>query len=96
MNAKTVNQLAASGNPNSLHDRMAEIISREPFHTSRPRKGDPITYLGEVIGVVSSVEGNLCWVRYENKDSSEPFIWRFHDGLNTLHDWPNKHASQED
>lgn len=70
------------------------------FSDSRPRVGQMITYRGErgtVRGEVASVDGNLCWVRYEGKDA-QPFIWRFRDGLNTLHDWPTKarsHHNQE-
>jgi len=50
----------------------------------KPRKGDPVTYRGRSLGNVTSVDGNLCWT---DRDS---FIWRFHDGLNALHDWPTK------
>lgn len=61
---------------------------------SKPREGDLITYRspqhGVVRGVVSRVEGNLCWTKYEIYPDVQPFIWRFKDGLNTLHDWPGK------
>lgn len=58
-----------------------------------PRSGDTITYT-RLDGTTCTaravrVEGNLCWTDYGNGDV-EPFIWRFHDGLNTLHDWPGK------
>ena len=55
----------------------------------KPRVGDPITYLGEVVGHVTRVDGALCWRSYPDGDSL-PFIWKFRDGLNRLHDWPNK------
>ena len=28
--------------------------------------------------------GNLCWT---DEVTAGSFIWRFHDGLNTMHDW---------
>lgn len=47
---------------------------------------------GSNIGfTVKSVDGNLCWAVYDNDPGvSNPFIWRFRDGLNTMHDWPGK------
>lgn len=62
----------------------------EEDNTYRPQVGDPIAYLGRRVGVVAAVEGNLCWTRYDGKDDSQPFIWRFWDGLNKLHSWPGK------
>ncbi len=57
------------------------------FVASRPRVGHPVTYKGRVVGAVTRVEGNLCW---HDGDETGPFIWRFKDGLNALHDWPHK------
>lgn len=58
-----------------------------------PRKGSTGAYLsmhGNTVGfTVLEVEGNLCWAEYDN-GSKGPFIWRFRDGLNNLHDWPGK------
>lgn len=60
-----------------------------------PKKGDPITYRGELVGTVSSVNGNLCHVdplpaHADKYPDNAPFIWRFKDGPNKLHDWPGK------
>jgi hypothetical protein len=64
-----------------------------PFASSRPRKGQTVTYAnrpGETwSGCVEKVEGDLCHVKYPGRPTSV-FIWRFKDGLNTLHDWPTK------
>ena len=59
------------------------------FSVNRPRKGDPVK-CGEMVGVVSSVDREICWVDYPKGQSC--FIWCFKDGLNTIHDWPTKHA----
>jgi hypothetical protein len=59
------------------------------YENHKPRIGQPITYKGEVVGVVTRVDGNLCWRSYPNGESL-PFIWRFSDGVNALHDWPTK------
>jgi|GEM_PF-3417679 hypothetical protein len=63
----------------------------------RPRAGHEVTYKsgsGRLIkAIVVKVEGNLCWVKYDGKDEAQPFIWRFKEGLNTLHDWPTKHTA---
>ncbi len=61
----------------------------EIFAASRPRKGDPITYRGEVVGNVTSVEDALCYRTYPDGQAC-PFIWCFRDGLNRLHEWPTK------
>jgi hypothetical protein len=72
----------------------------ERFSSSKPRKGDRGTAEmlgGEVIGfTVSSVEGNLCYAVYDGlkQRGAEPFIWRFKDGLNTLHSWPSKSEAE--
>lgn len=39
-----------------------------------PQVGDIVYYRGERRGIVSSVEGNLC---YLNHDKEDLFIWRF-------------------
>lgn len=57
--------------------------------TKKPRVGDPIRYRGDVVGSVTRVEGNLCWRTYPNGEAL-PFIWRFRNELNMLHDWPGK------
>lgn len=57
--------------------------------SSKPRKGQRITYQGREVGTVDHVDGNLCWVKYDD-GTANPFIWRFRDGLNALHDWPGK------
>jgi hypothetical protein len=62
----------------------------ETYTASRPRKGDLITYRGEVTGTVHRVEGALCWNAYSDGRDPLPFIWCFKDGLNALHDWPTK------
>lgn len=62
----------------------------DKFSTHRPRVGDRIAYKGLPHGSVSSVEGALCWVKYDDGSQPAPFIWCFRDGLNKLHDWPSK------
>lgn len=61
----------------------------ELFNDRKPRVGDPVTYEGAVVGKVLRLEGNLCWCDYA-EHGPLPFIWRFSDGLNALHDWPGK------
>lgn len=64
--------------------------AHEIWRSHRPRTGDTITYNGVVTGVVSRVEGNLCWTAYADGRKSAPFIWCFKNELNTMHDWPTK------
>jgi hypothetical protein len=64
------------------------------YESSKPRKGEPITYRGALVGTVSSVDGNLCWVNYYRGEPA-PFIWRFKDGLNNMHEWPSKQQKEE-
>lgn len=59
-----------------------------PYEANKPQVGQIVTYRGETVGRVTSVEGNLCWVNYATGPA--PFIWRFKDTLNVLHDWPTK------
>jgi hypothetical protein len=58
--------------------------ANEKFSTSRPRKGEAVTYCGKPHGTVSSIEGNLCWTEHG------PFVWCFQTGLNLLHGWTSK------
>lgn len=60
-----------------------------------PRKGDRITYSGSDYGLVTHVDGNLCWSLHPGDEKAQPFIWRFRDGLNSLHDWPGKDKTLE-
>lgn len=68
----------------------------DPAEGRAPRKGDRGVYTrtdGSTVGfTVRGVEGNLCYAAYDHYPEGEsgPFIWRFHDGLNALHDWPGK------
>lgn len=57
----------------------------DKWRAYRPRVGAPITCRGEPVGIVSRVDGGLCWAGDEYL-----FIWCFRDGLNNLHDWPGK------
>lgn len=57
---------------------------------AKPHVGEPVTYEGKVVGMVTSVEGNLCYVDTYN---GAPFIWRFRERLNCLHHWPRKAAA---
>ena len=72
-------------------------LLRWPFASSRPRKGHPVTYQCKPgvtwSGCVEKVEGDICHVKYPDLPGS-CFIWRFKDGLNTLHDWPTKAGAQ--
>jgi len=43
-----------------------------------------------VVGAVSKVEGDICFVKYDEDGVTRSFIWRHPDGPNTLHDWPGK------
>jgi hypothetical protein len=62
-----------------------------------PRVGDTGIYHSPTTGDESfeilSINGNLCYARYEH-DKSNPcsFIWKFErdNTLNNLHDWPSK------
>lgn len=60
---------------------------------SAPRSGDTITYTKPsgpaILAKAIRVEGNLCWTDYGDGEP-QPFIWRFKDGLNTMHSWPGK------
>jgi len=48
-------------------------------------------YMGEIGFEIVRVDGNLCWVRYDNlPNEAQPFIWRHPDRLNTRHDWEGK------
>jgi hypothetical protein len=77
------------GQPMCLRDQRLKLEREQ----AAPRKGDEITYKGDPVGVVLSVDGGLCWVEYYDGSPSGPFIWRFKDGLNRLHDWPRKYLS---
>jgi hypothetical protein len=58
---------------------------------NKPRVGDALLYKGAAFGLISRVEGNLCWYSRLGDDEGEGlFIWRFKDGLNKLFDWPTK------
>ncbi len=63
----------------------------QKFASSRPRVGQIVSYRGEAVGKVTSVEGALCWRSYPDGESL-PFIWCFGDGLNALHDWPTRNG----
>lgn len=52
----------------------------QKFAAYRPRKGDAVTYFGEPAGIVSSIDGNLCWLA----GAIGPFIWAFHGGFETI------------
>lgn len=66
------------------------LYSTDHSEDRKPRVGQPLTYRGEHIGTVRRVEGNLCVINYADGSEPSPFIWRFHDGLNTMFDWPTK------
>lgn len=56
--------------------------------TEQPRKGQRIGWFDERgnvkhAGTVLRCEGNLCWLAFDS-GVSDPFIWRFKDGLNTM------------
>lgn len=70
-------------------DNAAEALLRRS-RDAKPRKGDVIHYRGERAGIVTEVDGRLCWVRGDDGVTG-PFIWWFNDcGFNALHDWPGK------
>ena len=69
-------------------------MRKEPFEIwahAKPRAGDPVQYKGEIVGTITRTKGSLCWRTYPDGETL-PFIWCFRDCLNTLHDWPTKHA----
>lgn len=70
-------------------------ITSEKFAGQAPRAGQDITYRGKLHGKAIRVEGNLCWMNFNDGSEAAPFIWRFKDGLNNLHDWPTKDKSLE-
>ncbi len=72
-------------------------LPEHKYISSRPNLGDTIHYKGEPYGTVFHVDGRLCYVRKFDKPDEEalPFIWVFKDGLNNLHDWPDKHYEDE-
>lgn len=57
--------------------------------TRKPRVGEridwPASRESAGSGVVTAVEDSLCWVLEDGRQKPLPFIWRFHDGLNTYH-----------
>ena len=55
-----------------------------------PRPGSRLHYKGAPFGVVVRVEGNLCFMKYDDTGEVLPFIWRFKEGTNPLFDWPGK------
>lgn len=69
---------------------MASEKTIEAYKAFKPRKGDRVTCVDGPSGVVSSIEGSLCWTLYDGDERALPFIWLHEDGLNALHDWPGK------
>jgi hypothetical protein len=63
--------------------------------TRKPRKGDTVVFHrgepGETIGHVLSIEGNLCWCKWPD-GTSNPFIWNFREGMNTMAEIEVNHA----
>lgn len=51
--------------------------------TEQPRRGQRVTFPSGHAGEVLRIEDNLCWVKWDD-GTSDPFIWRFRDGLNNL------------
>ena len=68
------------------------------YEAHKPKPGTSGTYQSSIPGKgaiffeIVRVEGNLCYALYEGDTKPHPFIWRFHVGLNTRHDWPGKDA----
>jgi hypothetical protein len=65
-----------------------------------PKVGDRIHYRNlrvVKVGTCVAVNGNIADVDYgDGRDPADHgFIWRFHDGLNCLHDWPGKDKAME-
>lgn len=64
---------------------------------SAPRVGTRGVYHspnnGDVGFEVFTVEGSLCYAKYDNNPNVQPFIWRFKEGPNALHDWKGKDDS---
>jgi hypothetical protein len=75
------------GLPAERNARLSIVQPHEKFAAHRPRKGDKLSYKGQPKGIVTRVEGNLCYV---DAYGEAPFIWCFRDGLNNLHDWPSR------
>lgn len=79
---------------------MAEY-TKEQLAPYAPLVGDTVTYHKDcgctVTGKVTAVDGNIAEVDYGDgrKPADTGFIWRFHDGLNNMHDWPAKDKSFE-
>lgn len=68
----------------------------------RPRKGSPVTCMGDPWGIAVRVEGNICWTNVDGIDAPL-FIWRFGSNkstgqpahLNRLFHWPEKEANRD-
>lgn len=54
-------------------------LSRKPVKGDRVRWPD---WKPGRVAIVTRVEGNLCWI--QDGDVTDPFIWRFPEGLNRL------------
>jgi hypothetical protein len=61
----------------------------EPYQAHKPLKGATVTANGKVVGIVERDDDGICWITQPD-GTSDCFIWRFRNGLNTLHDWPTK------
>jgi hypothetical protein len=51
--------------------------------TEQPRPGERVVWPSGHGGKVLRIEGNLCWVEFDD-GTRDPFIWRFKDGLNNM------------
>ena len=58
-----------------------------------PKPGDPILYQGQFSHFCDHVTGNICYSQADEKTDGLSFIWQFHDGLNTRHEWPGKRGA---
>ena len=67
------------------------------FRKYKPQAGSPVNFNSGVVqqgGIVSRVEGSLCWVKRGENEEADLFIWCFRDGLNALWSWPEKDESK--
>lgn len=67
-------------------------IATRCMEMCKPIPGAAVTVAGKFVGTVTEVSGSICWMRLLD-GSATTFIWMLRDGLNDLHNWPNKDES---
>ena len=68
---------------------MPYLPPEQKFANYKPHLGDTVRFMGVELGKVVKIEGAICYVEWGD-GLEQPFIWCFSDGLNALHEWPQK------